>query len=110
MELDMESDAATAVSRAARDYDLTSNAAWRSVQKLSDGAEATGFKIDPSNVSFSNEGFSAVGSAYVRLRFEGDGETFWEGFSFPAHASGRIGRDGNVVFERLRIDTDGFFK
>jgi len=110
MEVETHLDPAIAVSSAARDFDLVANAAWRKIQVLSGNAVATGLKIDPANVHVKGDHFSAVGSAFVRLGFEDNGETFWEGFSFPAYASGHIKQDGGVRFDSIRIDTDAFFK
>jgi hypothetical protein len=89
--------------------DLTKTDAWDGLKTLATSVRVDGIEAVPEGIFKTNRnGFAAVATVYLSLDYGDEGEPPSISDSFPAEIQGHFEPHGNVVVDRINVDTSAF--
>lgn len=103
-----------AVMKAIGEYDLVGSIAWSDLDALSTSTEFEEMEVVPEGVFASNDGFTALATVYVVLRYGGDNEDGFESLdSYPARVVGHFDSERDeltAIVDAVQVDTSSFYE
>jgi hypothetical protein len=83
---------------------------WRTLSNLSRETRQDAIAVDPNFIEISGDAFSGPMDVYVELDYveRRGGATLTLAEGFPGIFHGHLGASGEVVIDRVEVDTRGF--